>query len=469
MSCSNAPVSPRPTSCISRKSSASSSDLPRFPSSLPGIGHLDVYTAQNLPEKWKLAKNHALGLRPTVFVASRKRPVHAWPAIYPRVRMNYQLIPKELRPIAERVEAHQRISETDALALYRANDLNALGMIANVVRERKNGNYATYIHNRYINYSNICILSCQFCAFAAKKRDAHAFEYAIDEIISVVREALPLGITEVHMVGGLHPTLKKEWYLDLLRRLRALDPQLHIKAFTAIEVRHLAQRIFRMPIRDTLETLREEGLGSITGGGAEIFDPGVRDQICRGKETAAEWLDVHRTWHEMGGRSTCTMLYGHIETPAHRVDHLRQLRLLQDETGGFAGFVPFAFEPQTTILAHIKAASAIEQLRNLAVSRIYLDNIDHLTAYWVSTGLPLAQVSLSYGVDDLHGTILEEKIFHMAGATTPQQQTVAALEHAIREAGREPIQRDSYYRRVVSSQNGSATAVRSADAELACV
>jgi len=195
----------------------------------------------------------------------------------------------------------------------------------------------------------------------------------------------------------------------------------------------------------------------------------VRDSICRGKETAAEWLDVHRTWHQLGGRSTCTMLYGHIETLAHRVDHLSQLRRLQDETSGFTGFVPFAFEPQTTILAHIKAASAIEQLRNLAVSRIYLDNIDHLTAYWVSMGLPLAQVSLSYGVDDLHGTILEEKIFHMAGATTPQQQTVAALEHAIREAGREPIQRDSYYRRVVSSQNGSATGVRSADAALACV
>jgi aminodeoxyfutalosine synthase len=384
-------------------------------------------------------------------------------------RMNYQLIPKELRPIAEKVEARQRISEEDALTLYRANDLNALGMIANVVRELKNGNYATYIHNRYINYSNICILSCQFCAFAAKKRDAHAFEYAIEEIIRVVSDALRLGITEVHMVGGLHPTLKKEWYLDLLQRLRALDPHLHIKAFTAIEVRHLAERIFRMPIRDTLETLRAVGLGSITGGGAEIFDPAVRDKICRGKETAAEWLDVHRTWHLMGGRSTCTMLYGHIETLAQRVDHLRQFRELQDETNGFTGFVPFAFEPTQAlgILADIKRASAFEQLRNLAVSRIYLDNIDHLTAYWVSLGLPLAQVSLSYGVDDLHGTILEEKIFHMAGATTPQQQTVAALEHAIREAGREPVQRDSHYRHISprSTIEKHATLPR---AELAC-
>ena len=381
--------------------------------------------------------------------------------------MNHSLIPNELLPIAEKIENQQRVSEQDALTLYKSNDLNALGIMASAVRERKNGNYATYIHNRYINYSNICILSCQFCAFAAKKRDAHAFEYAIDEIVRVVEDALRLGITEVHMVGGLHPTLKGDWYLELLRRVRALDPDLHIKAFTAIEIRHLAQRIFRMPIRDTLALLRETGLGSITGGGAEIFDAGVRDQICRGKESAEEWLEVHRTWHQMGGRSTCTMLYGHIETLEQRVDHLRQLRGLQDETGGFTGFVPFAFEPQTTELSHIKPASAFDQLRNLAVSRIYLDNVDHLTAYWVSMGLPLAQISLNYGVDDLHGTIIEEKIFHMAGATTPQQQTAAALEHAIREAGREPVQRDSHYRHI--TPNASSTRTEAApEAELAC-
>jgi len=382
--------------------------------------------------------------------------------------MNYTLIPKELRPIAEKIEAAKRVSEADALDLYRATDLNALGIMANVVRQRKNGNFASYIHNRYINYSNICVLSCQFCAFAAMKRDAHAFEHATSEIIQAVADALPLGITEVHMVGGLHPTLKKEWYLELLDGLRALDSRLHIKAFTAIEVRHLADRIFKMSIPDTLELLREHGLGSITGGGAEIFDAEVRDRICRGKETAEEWLDVHRIWHRMGGRSTCTMLYGHVETLEHRVDHLRQLRQLQDETVGFSGFVPFAFEPQTTVLAHIKRASAIEQLRNLAVSRIYLDNIDHLTAYWVSTGLPLAQISLSYGVDDLHGTIMEEKIFHMAGATTPQQQTIAALEHAIREAGRIPVQRDSHYQHLSNGQNESTSTRPRPEAELAC-
>jgi aminodeoxyfutalosine synthase len=368
--------------------------------------------------------------------------------------MDHRLIPDALRPIAEKIELEKRISEIDALTLYRSNDLNALGLMASQVRRRKTGEFASYILNRYINYSNICVLSCQFCAFAAKKRDAHAFERTIEDIVAAVRDALSLGITEVHMVGGLHPTLKKEWYLELLRSLRALNPDLHIKAFTAIEIRHLAQRIFKKSIRETVEMLREAGLGSFTGGGAEIFDPLVRDEICRGKESAEEWLDVHRIWHQMGGRSTCTMLYGHIETLEQRVDHLRQLRNLQDETGGFTGFVPFAFEPQTTALAHVRAATAVEQLRNLAVSRIFLDNIDHLTAYWVSMGLPLAQVSLAYGVDDLHGTIMEEKIFHMAGANTPQGQTVAALEHAIREAGRIPVQRDSYYRPIRPANGG---------------
>jgi aminodeoxyfutalosine synthase len=375
--------------------------------------------------------------------------------------MNLSLIPADLHAIAEKVEAGQRLSEADALQLYRSNDLNALGVMASVVRERKNGNVATYILNRYINYSNICILSCQFCAFAAKKRDAHAFERSIDDIVMAVEESLAAGITEVHMVGGLHPTLGKEWYLELLRRLRALEPKVVIKAFTAIEVRHLAQRVFKLPIPETLAILKDAGLGALTGGGAEIFDPQVRDELCRGKESAEEWLDVHRTWHNMGGRSTCTMLYGHIETVQQRVDHLRQLRELQDETGGFTGFVPFAFEPNTTVLAHVRPASAIDQLRNLAVSRIYLDNFDHLTAYWVSMGLPLAQVSLNYGVDDLHGTIMEEKIFHMAGAKTPQEQTVATLEHVIREAGREPVQRDSYYHHLSKKQPAVSPAVES--------
>ncbi len=377
--------------------------------------------------------------------------------------MKLSLIPPSLQSIAEKVEQNVRISDQDALQLYRSNELNALGIMATAVRERKNGNVATYILNRYVNYSNICVLSCQFCAFAAKKRDAHAFESSIEEIVAAVQDALSSGITEVHMVGGLHPTLAKQWYLDLLSRLRALDPALQLKAFTAIEIRHLARRIFKASIADTLTQLREAGLSSLTGGGAEIFDPIVRDELCRGKESGAEWLEVHRTWHKMGGRSTSTMLYGHIETNEQRVDHLRQLRELQDETGGFTGFIPFAFEPQTKVLAHVQGTTAFDQLRNLAVSRIYLDNFDHLTAYWVSMGLPLAQISLSYGVDDLHGTIMEEKIFHMAGAKTPQEQTVASLRRAICEAGRDPVQRDSYYNHLKP-----AAAASPAAGELVC-
>jgi aminodeoxyfutalosine synthase len=362
--------------------------------------------------------------------------------------MKRALIPDSLLPIYDKVLAGERISDADALTLYRSPEMNIIGAIANLIRERKNENVATYVLNRYINYSNLCILSCQFCAFSARKRDPHAFELAIPEIVETVRGELARGITEIHMVGGLHPTLKAEWYLDLLSSLRALDPRLHLKCFTAIEIRHLAERVFHLPIADTLAALREAGLGSLTGGGAEIFDAGVRDRICRGKESAEEWQEVHRIWHQMGGRSTCTMLYGHVETLEQRVDHLRQLRSLQDETGGFTAFVPFAFVPETTEMAHIKPASGFEELRNLAVSRIYLDNFDHITAYWISLGLPLAQVALNYGVDDLHGTIMEEKIFHMAGAKTPQEQTVGAMERAIREAGRVPMQRNTHYERI---------------------
>lgn len=374
--------------------------------------------------------------------------------------MSAKLLSPALRPIYDKVLAGERVADAEAVALYASNDLNGLGAIANILRERKNGNVATYIHNQYINYSNHCILSCQFCAFGARKRDAHAFEMTIEEIVEKARAGIKLGITEIHMVGGLHPTLKGEWYLELIRSLRALDPNFFVKAFTAVEIRHLAFRIFKKSIRETLELLRDAGLCAITGGGAEIFDQSVRDQICRGKENADEWWEVHRTWHEMGMRSTATMLYGHIETAEQRVDHLRRLREWQDETGGFTGFVPFAFEAEgarpDSVLTKIRHATAFEELKSLAISRIYLDNFDHITGYWVSLGLPLAQQALNYGVDDLHGTIMEEKIFHMAGATTPQHQSCAALERAIREAGREPMQRDTWYRRIASTWQAKA-------------
>jgi aminodeoxyfutalosine synthase len=256
------------------------------------------------------------------------------------------------------------------------------------------------------------------------------------------------GITEVHIVGGLHPTLTSEWYVQLIQKLRELDGNLFIKAFTAIEIRHLAERIFKKSIQETLQIFKDAGLGALTGGGAEIFDAGVRDQICRGKETAQEWLEVHRIWHQMGMRSTATMLFGHVETLEQRVEHMSQLRILQDETRGFTAFIPFAFVPETTDMAHIQPTTAADELRTLAVSRIYLDNFEHITAYWISFGLPLASVALNYGVDDLHGTIMEEKIFHMAGAKTPVAQTQKAFEKAIREAGRDPVPRDTWYRRL---------------------
>ena len=352
-----------------------------------------------------------------------------------------------LTDIAGKVFAARRLTDEEGLRLYAVKDLNALGYLANHVRERKNGNVATYILNLYLNYSNICILSCQFCAFARRPHETEGqFTYDIEEMARQAKEAE--GITEVHIVGGLHPKLPFSYYTEMLRALKAARPDLTIKAFTAIEIRHLAERIAKKSIRETLEILREAGLSSLTGGGADIFDPEVRDQICRGKESADEWLEVHRTWHQMGERSTCTMLYGHVETAAHRIDHLRRLRELQDETHGFTALVPFAFEPEHNKLAHLGRASGFEDLRNLAVARLYLDNFDHITAYWVSLGLSLAQVALSYGVDDLHGTIQQEKIFHMAGSQTPQSQTVATLERAIREAGRIPMQRNTFYERL---------------------
>jgi aminodeoxyfutalosine synthase len=351
-----------------------------------------------------------------------------------------------LELISDKVEGEQRITPEEAVWLYHHASLHDLGRLANQVRERKNGNRASYVINRYLNYSNICILNCQFCAFARKKRDDDAFQYSIEEMVEAARQSVAEGITEIHIVGGLHPTLPFEYYTDMLRQLKAVEPSLKLKAFTAIEIRHLAERIRKAPIRQTLEELREAGLNALTGGGAEIFDPEVRDRICRGKESADEWLEVHRIWHQMGERSTCTMLYGHVETIAQRVDHLRRLRELQDETRGFTALVPYAFEPENNELSHIRRVGALEELRMLALCRIFLDNFDHLTAYWISMSLSVAQIALSYGVDDLHGTIAEEKIFHMAGAKTPVAMTRVQLEKAIREAGREPIQRDTFYR-----------------------
>jgi aminodeoxyfutalosine synthase len=358
--------------------------------------------------------------------------------------MNFILRNSDLRSLGDKVSAGERLTEEDALRLFETRDLNALGAIADFVRQRKVGARASYILNRYINYSNYCILSCQFCAFARKKRDADGFQHTVEEIVQKAREALQLGATELHIVGGLHPSLPFSYYTDMLRALKQLDGRLQLKCFTAIEILHLAW-LGRKSVLDTLTELKAAGLDSLTGGGAEIFAKDVRSAIAKGKESAAEYLDVHRTWHRLGGRSTCTMLYGHVESLANRVDHLRQLRALQDETRGFTGFIPLAYHPDNNQVPVHTAPTGFDSLRTIAVSRIYLDNFDHITAYWVGLGLRLAQVALSYGADDLHGTILEEHIFHMAGSKTPQSQSEAAMLKAIREAGRIPVQRNTFY------------------------
>ena len=353
----------------------------------------------------------------------------------------------EWRGLYEKVAAGGRISDEEALRLLQSKDLNALGAMADLVRARKTGNRASYILNCYINYSNYCILSCQFCAFARKKRDADGVQYTVEEIVDKARQALKLGITELHIVGGLHPSLPFSYYTDMLRALNALDARLQLKCFTAIEILHLGW-LAKKTVRETLTALREAGLESLTGGGAEIFRKEVRSKIAKGKESAEEYLEVHRTWHQMGGRSTCTMLYGHVESLADRVDHLQKLRALQDETHGFTGFVPLPYQPDNNEIPVMTAPTGFDSLRTIAVSRIYLDNFDHITAYWVGLGLKLAQVALNYGADDLHGTIMEENIFHMAGARTPQLQPEAEMIKAIRETGRIPVQRDTFYQAV---------------------
>jgi aminodeoxyfutalosine synthase len=369
----------------------------------------------------------------------------------------------ELCDIYDKVVAGERISEADAMRLFESKDLNALGAIADFVRQRKVGNRASYIVNRYVNYSNYCILSCQFCSFARKKRDADGFQFSVEEIVGKAREALKLGITELHIVGGLHPSLPFSYYTDMLRALKNLDARLQLKCFTAIEILHLAW-LAKKSVEQTLIELKAAGLDSLTGGGAEIFRKEVRSQIAKGKESAEEYLDVHRTWHKLGGRSTCTMLYGHVESLADRVDHLRQLRALQDETHGFTGFVPLAYQPEDNDIPVAHPPTGFDSLRTIAVSRIYLDNFPHITAYWVGLGLKLAQVALSYGADDLHGTIIEEHIFHMAGATSPQLQTEAEMIKAIREAGRTPVQRNTFYEPIKILENAPTAEIKETSA-----
>jgi aminodeoxyfutalosine synthase len=353
-----------------------------------------------------------------------------------------------LKTVRDKIESGERLSADDGLVLFRPEvHLNELGELANVVRERKNGNATYYNINTHLNPTNVCVYRCIFCAFRSDLRDPKGYIMGDEQILARGREAADCGATEMHIVGGLHHQMKFDWYLNMLRLLHDAYPQLHLKAWTAVEIdwfTHLTRR----SIREVLSELREAGLGSLPGGGAEIFHPEIRDQICEHKADAGRWIEIHRTAHQLGLRSNATMLYGHLENDYHRVDHLIRLRELQDETGGFQTFIPLAFHPENTKLSHIKKPSALVDLRVMAASRLMLDNFDHCKAYWIMLGIGTAQTALAYGADDLDGTVRHELIYHDAGAKTPEILSVAEIRRLITEAGRDPIERDTLYHRV---------------------
>jgi len=351
----------------------------------------------------------------------------------------------KLKPIAEKVLAGERLGFDDGIALYRSNDLLAVGWLANRVREQRHGNVTYYNINRHINPSNVCVAHCRLCAFGRSPDAPGAYTFALEEIYQRAEQGVCEGATEFHIVGGLHPDLPFSYFLDLLRGLKQRCPQVHLKAFTMVEVGYFA-RIAKLSIRETLLALKEAGVDSLPGGGAEIFNPRVRKIICDHKVSGQQWLNIARTAHEIGLRSNATMLYGHIETEEERVEHLLLLRGLQDETRGFVAFIPLAFHPENTALSHVPKPTGFADLKNIAVARLLLDNFDHIKAYWIMLTPRIAQIALRFGADDIDGTVVEEKIYHDAGATTAQLTTRAELERLIREAGRVPVERDTLYR-----------------------
>jgi aminodeoxyfutalosine synthase len=366
----------------------------------------------------------------------------------------------ELQVIRDKVEAGERLTFTDGLALEASGDLFAIATLANQVRERYNGNYGYYNVNTHINPTNVCVYTCDFCAFRADLNSERAYVMERDQIVERAGQAHDRGATELHIVGGLHHKLPFEYYVDVVRWIRESYPEIHIKAYTAVEIEFFA-KIARLGIREVLERLVEAGLGSLPGGGAEIFHPEVRERICGAKASTETWLDVHRTAHRLGLHSNATMLYGHIERPEHRIDHLVRLRELQDETGGFQTFIPLAFHPDNSRMDEIPKPSGVMDLKTMAISRLMLDNFPHIKAYWVMLGIKTAQVALSFGADDIDGTVVHEKIYHEAGAETPQEVTVAEIRRLITEAGRVPVERDTLYHRVERDGNrwASGTAI----------
>jgi aminodeoxyfutalosine synthase len=349
-----------------------------------------------------------------------------------------------LGDILEKVRSKERLTVDDGARLYKSDNILAVGYLANIVRERLNGDNTYFIYNQHINYSNVCTNLCKFCAFGKEKGAELSYEMSVDDVIAKVRDRLDEPITEIHMVGGIHPDLPYSYYIDILKAIKSVRPEVHIQAFTCVEIAHLAE-ISKQSVADTLEQLREAGLGSIPGGGAEVFSKRIRELTCEKKLSGEGWLDVAKTAHRMGFRSNATMLYGHIETIEERLEHLDMLRKAQDETGGFLAFIPLAFHPKNTGLSQLSRTSGIEDLKNIAVARCFLDNFPHIKAYWVMIGPKLAQVALSFGADDMDGTVKEEVITHMAGADTDQAIGSDQLIRLIREAGRVPVERDTLY------------------------
>jgi len=360
---------------------------------------------------------------------------------------------KRLEPIAEKVRAGARLTFDEGVALYRSNDLLALGWLGNFVREQRHGTVCYYNVNRHINPTNVCVAHCRLCAFGRDASAAGAYTMALEQVLQTAASGYSEAVTEFHIVGGLHPDLSFDYYLDLIRGLKERFPQVHLKAFTMVEVHYLS-RIAKLPVRDVLVKLKEAGLGSLPGGGAEIFHPRVRKVICDHKTSGQMWLQIARTAHELGLHSNATMLYGHIETEEERVDHLLKLRALQDETRGFVCFIPLAFHPANTALSHLPPTTGFLDLKNIAVSRLLLDNFAHVKAYWIMLTPAVAQVALGFGADDIDGTVIEEKIYHDAGAQTAQALRRSELIRLIREAGREPVERDTLYRAVTRTPAG---------------
>jgi aminodeoxyfutalosine synthase len=359
-----------------------------------------------------------------------------------------------LQPIRDKVEAGEQLTMEDGLLLEQpAVPLPELGELANFVRERKNGNAAYYNINTHLNPTNVCVYRCVFCAFRSDLRDPKGYVMSDEQILERGAEATQNGCTEMHIVGGLHHQKNYDWYVNLIRMLHEAYPQLHLKAWTPVEIDWFC-RLAKKSVREVLEDMIDAGLGSLPGGGAEIFHPEIRNQICEHKADSRCWFEVHRTAHELGLRSNCTMLYGHIEKPYHRIDHLIRLRELQDETGGLQTFIPLAFHPENTGLAHITKASSLVDLRVMAISRLMLDNVPHIKAYWIMLGIGTAQIALSYGADDIDGTVRHELIYHDAGATTPEVLSDVALRRLITEAGRDPIERDTLYRQIERGETG---------------